>query len=106
MNARAMQFPAGIILLAVCALSVPLGEAEAAQHVQPSAALAGDWVVSHEASKNNWHTRELLDQQLKAKEKSQPIGGVEQEIILENYRKSIGKGGAGAPLFHRSPQGQ
>src|ERR1700689_4353141 len=62
------------------------------------------WVASDAPSKDNWRTRIMLDEQHRAKDKSPPMRGVEQETILDNYQKSIGKGGAGAPLLPRDDE--
>lgn len=105
MSARPARFRAGDMLLALALLGALIGKAEAAD-VQPASTSQPDWVISSDPSKSNWRAQDFLDQQQNAKGKSQPTGGEEETIIINNYQKSLGKGGAGAPLPPRDSEGQ
>jgi hypothetical protein len=82
------------------ALSLAAGvhSAARAQSVPPQDAGQPDWTASTEAPRDNWRTRSILDRQKDSTAVSPPMSGIEEGLILENYYRSIGKGGAGAKL--------
>jgi hypothetical protein len=64
-----------------------------------AASLAGCTTAAEETARLGSRTREILAEQHDAKPaKVAPMSGAEARRILENYTKSIGKGGAGADL--------
>ena len=69
---------------------------------QTSAKPTPGWIGTGGAPQGNWRTRAILEKQKGADGPSGAMSGDETRIILEEYDKSIGKGGAGAKLPDRN----
>ena len=91
-----------VALLAIGLAASGVGVAGAAP-AAPTSAQPPAWSVPGDPAKDNWRAQTMLDKQRKAGGGAAPMRGWEQESILDNYQKSIGKGGAGPPLPHVDP---
>lgn len=88
-------------------LAAVAGIAAAAWSAAPNGAFAQQqtenpdvpWASSSTPPHGNWRSRAILEQQRRAVGPATRMSGDEAKIILDNYRKSIGKGGAGADLL-------